>query len=104
MKCLSWTGCNYSHFVGLDDDEMAALVAHFQTEKAVSSRGKTCDGYHWYLVNDEEKTIAPLPFLAYAFGGGYGGYPPYGEETTCHFSLSTISEYQLEKLNMRAST
>ena len=103
MVCYTWTGCNYSHLIGLDDDETAALIAFYDTVEAVNSRNMTSDGYHWYLVNDAERIIAPLRFLAYAFGGGYGNDLPYGEETTCHFSLSTISEYRLEKMNMRAT-
>lgn len=38
---------------------------------------KQCtDGdYFYYLVNDENKTICPLPFLSYAFGGQYSELP-----------------------------
>ena len=94
MKCYTWDGLGgYDHFIGVDEAEMRAIVSYYATEKA---EGKKLGGDFFYLLCDEKRVITPLPFLALAFGGQYNEYRPYGKETTCHFSMSTMNEYRLE--------
>ena len=73
MQCVSWHGPGgYDRFIRVDD------------------------GNHYYLVNDKKRVLNPLKMPSLAFGGMWNGYPPYGDETDCHFSLDTLPEYRLE--------
>jgi len=95
MLCVSWHGPGgYDRFIRVDEIEMQAIVSHFHNPNAVAWGWD--EGDHYYLVNDEKRVITPLKMPSLAFGGQWNGYPPYGEETTCHFSLDVLSEYRLE--------
>ena len=94
MKCYTWDGIGgYDRFLCVDENEVQEIINHYANPNAAGK--KWVNGYY-YLLCDEKRILTPLPFLALAFGGQYNGYPPYGEKTTCHFSLDTISEYRLE--------
>ena len=95
MLCVSWNGLGgYNRFIRVDEKEMQTIVNHYNNPDAVAWGWG--DGNYYYLVNDEKRVITPLKMPSLAFGGQWNGYPPYGEETTCHFSLDTLSEYHLE--------
>ena len=95
MLCVSWNGPGgYDRFVRVDEREMQAIIDHYgNPDVAAWGWG---DGNHYYLVCDEKRILTPLKMPSLAFGGQWNGYPPYGEETPCHFSLDTLSEYRME--------
>ena len=84
----------YDRFVRVDEREMQSIVEHYGDPPAAAWGGG--DGYHYYLVCDEKRILTPLIMPSLAFGGQWNGCPPYGEETACRFSLTTLSEYRLE--------
>lgn len=63
-------------FIKFDEQEIRDLNKIFPDASAFCAE---CDGYYGF-VNMEKKTFTPLRTPSLAFGGGYNGYPPYGEE------------------------
>ena len=95
MLCVSWHGPgSYDRFIRVDEKEMQAIMDHYDDPEAAAWGWG--DGNHYYLVNDEKRVLTPLKKPSLAFGGMWNGYPPYGDETDCHFSLDTLPEYRLE--------
>ena len=95
MQCFSWNGLGgYDRFLKVDESERQAIIGHYGTPEAAGWGWG--DGFYFYLLCDEKRVITPLKMPSLAFGGQYNGDSPYGEETSCRFSLKTISEYRLE--------
>lgn len=96
MLCVSWHGPGgYDRFIRVDENEMQEIVNHYNDPEAAAWGGH--DGYHYYLLCDEKRILTPLKMPSLAFGGMWNGYPPYGDETACYFTLDKLLEYRLEK-------
>ena len=63
-------------FIRFEEKEIRDLETVFP---GVSSACAEINGYYGF-VNTEKKTFTPLRKPSLAFGGGYNGYLPYGEE------------------------
>lgn len=77
MRFYEWPNSavgSYDIFAAMDESEAKNVLSIF------GDGAKTCSlhGQYYYFLNTKKKAIAPLPFLALAFGGQYNGYPPYG--------------------------
>lgn len=95
MIAYSWNGLGgYDRFVKVDAMERDAITAHFDCPGAQGWGWG--DGFYFYLVSDEKYVVTPLLKPSLAFSGQWNGYPPYGDITTTHFSIDTLSEYRLE--------
>lgn len=85
MQFLEWNNKNvgdYNVFMIITKAEAQKIVDFFDNELAWSCSfpQNLGDEEYYYFLNTELKTITPMPFLSFAFGGMYNGYPPYGEE------------------------
>ena len=95
MLCLSWHGPGeYDRFLRVDEKEMQAIVDRYGAPDAAA--WGCGDATYWYLLCDEKRVLTPLKMPALAFGGQWNNDPPYGGETTCRFSMDTLSDYRLE--------
>ncbi len=98
MKVYKWNNRavgDFDLFVFLSKDEMKELVTHYNTESAKSATFD--DIVFYYLINSPNKTITPLPLLAFAFGGQYNDSLPFGDEID-GFILD-LSKYKLKLFN-----
>ncbi len=84
MKFLKWLNDSvgeYDIFMIANKNEAQRIVQYFDTSLALSCASFTDSGEeYYYFLNTRLKKITPMTHLAFAFGGMYNGYTPYGEE------------------------
>lgn len=81
MRFLEWNNTSFLQcniLAVLTSKELEAVNILFPKDNLQSA---TLDDEAFYLfIDTKAKRMAPMSKLSYAFGGGYNGYPPYGDE------------------------
>lgn len=82
MKFYKWhvkfIACDV--FLVVNREEFIGMTEYFHQNTFVN-HAATLTGDDFYIfINTEKKFLAPMTKLAYAFGGMWNAYPPYGDE------------------------
>ena len=80
MKTFEWISkriTDADYFVQFTAEEIRELDKMFP---GVSSKCREVGGFYYCFVDLKRKRFIPLKKPAYAFGGCYNDYPPYGKQ------------------------
>ena len=80
MKTFEWLSKGLTeadYFIQFTPEEIRELDAVFPE---ASSKCREVGGFYYGFVDVKGKRFIPLKVPAYAFGGCYNDYPPYGKD------------------------